>query len=559
MCTNADYFVGLVSEVVGVNGFTLPGLLLLLCYLSVCGRDYFQPTLSLFTLTEYFPMAISMHVLCFSNNVVFNDFVPKAKNQEYVPTPFAIQSVNAGDDLPSALLQVLSFQKMQNNKDDSDRHKLVLSDGTYMQLFATELPSPQTTTSENISPIKTLNPYQNKWTIKGRVTHKRPIKAYSTATKNGHVFSFDIVDCDGSEIRITCFDEIAKLHSNRVDIGSHYIISKGSVKEANARYNKLNNHLEITLSDTSILKHCTNEEQPDQQSPPFTPITELFHLTNNTLVDIIGLVLYVGDIIPIHRKDGSQTQKRLVKINDLFGSKIDINLWGPMVEQKGLELKNMLTNDSLLILALLNARVGYFNGKLINITVETTLHINPNFLEVELLTLRGKDPLLAVPFVAHTIHIDGRYTRMTISSIREQMSIKLETIQTTLLVVLCFVNINDQNFYYATCPLIVNGRPCKKKCTQHADGSWFCYRCQMSMQDCNYSYLLPLKLQDATGTLWATAFDEGAIHLLHKTEKQLYALQNDATITETPSLVIKRLLSCYYSFTVLVSTKTYNS
>ncbi|XP_059078107.1 replication protein A 70 kDa DNA-binding subunit A-like [Cryptomeria japonica] len=357
MCTNADCFIGLVSEVVGVNGFTMPGLLLWLFYLSVCGCDYFQSASSLFTLT-----------------------------------------------------------------------------------------------------------------------------------------------------------------------GSHYIISKGSVKEANARYNNLNSHLEITLSDTSILKRCTNEEQPDQQSPPFTPISELFHLTNNTMVDIIGLVLYVGDIIPIHRKDGSQTQKCVVKINDLSSSTIDINLWGPMVEQKGLEVKNMLTNDSVVILALRNARVGYFNGKLINITAATTLHINPSFPEAELLKLKGKDPLLVVPFIAETIHIDGKYTRMTISSICERMSVKLETIQTTLLVILHFVNVNDQNFYYTACPLIVNGRPRKKKCT-----------------------------------LWATAFDEGGIHLLHKTAKQLYALQNDATTTETPSSVIKRLLSRYYSFTVLLSTKTYNS
>ncbi|XP_059078142.1 replication protein A 70 kDa DNA-binding subunit A-like [Cryptomeria japonica] len=414
---------------------------------------------------------VNLSTSCSSVTTIHSIEVPPlpipSKNQEYVPTPFVIQSINAGDDLPSALLQVLSFQKMQNNTDDTDRHKLVLFDGKYMTIvilslevkqsvcpffgkleylfkeqhpeimsedrpstskqslqFATELPSPQTTTSENISPIKTLNPYQNKWTIKGKVTHKWPIKAYSIATKNGHVFSFDIVDCDGSKIRITCFDEIAKLHYNRVDIGSHFIISKGYVKEANARYNKLNSHLEITLSDTSIVKHCTNEEQADQQTAPFTPIGELFQPTNNTLVDIIGLVLYVGDIIPIHRKDGSQTQKCVVKINDLSISTIDINLWGSIAEQKGLELKNMLTNDSVVILALRNACVGYFNGKLVNITAATTLHINPSFPEAELLTSRGRDPLLALPFVAETIHIDNKYTRMTISSIRERMSIK---------------------------------------------------------------------------------------------------------------------------------------
>ncbi|XP_059078056.1 replication protein A 70 kDa DNA-binding subunit E-like [Cryptomeria japonica] len=481
-----------------------------------------------------------------SESIDYSTIDNLAKTQEYVPTPFAIKSINVGDDLPSTLLQVLSFQKMQNNTDDTDRHKLVLSDGTYMQLailpskfivilslevkqsdcpffgkpvymfkeqqpemmfedrpstskrslqFATELPSPQTTTSENISPIKS----------------------------------------------------------------SHYLISKGSIKEANARYNKLNSHLEITLSNASILKHCTNEEQADQQGPPFTPINKLFHLTNNMLVDIIGLVLYVGDIIPIHKKDGNQTHKHVVKISDISNSTIDINLWGLMAKQKGLELKNMLSNDSVVIFSLRNARVGYFNGKLINITAATTLHINPTFLEAELLTLRGKDPLLVVPFVAETIHIDGKYSRMTIYSIHEWMSIKLETIQTNLLAILRFVNVTDQNFYYAACPLIVNGRPCKKKCTQQVDDSWFFSRCQMTMQDYNYSYLLPLKLQDATGTLWATVVDEGSIHLLQKTVKQLCALQNDATTTKTSCSVIKRLLSCHYSFTLLVSTETYNS
>ncbi|GLJ06069.1 hypothetical protein SUGI_0031250 [Cryptomeria japonica] len=219
----------------------------------------------------------------------------------------------------------------------------------------------------------------------------------------------------------------------------------------------------------------------------------------------------------------------------------------------------MLTNDSVVILALRNARVGYFNGKLVNITVATTLHINPTFPEADLLASRGKDPLLVVPFVAETIHIDGKYTRMTISSMRERMRIKPKIIQTTLLAILRYVNVNDQNFYYTACPLIVNGRPCKKKCTHQADDSWFCSRCQMSMQDYNYSYLLPLKLQDAIGTLWSTAFDEGGNHLLLKTARQLYALQNDATTIETTSSVIKRVQSHYYSFTLLVSTETYNS
>ncbi|XP_059064336.1 replication protein A 70 kDa DNA-binding subunit E-like [Cryptomeria japonica] len=230
-----------------------------------------------------------------------------------------------------------------------------------------------------------------------------------------------------------------------------------------------------------------------------------------------------------------------------------------MSEQRGLELKNMLTGDSVVILALRNARVGYFNGKVINIKVAITLHINPPFLEAEPLTLRGKDPLLAPVFLPATIHIDGKYTRMTISSICEWMSVKPETIQTTLLVALRFVNVIDKTFCYVACPLIVNGKPCKTKCTQKVDDSWFCPRCEMTMKESNYNYLLPVKLQDATGTLWATAFDDVGIRLIKKTTKELCALENDATITKTPFFVINKLVSHHYSFTLLVFTDTYNS
>ncbi|GLJ53618.1 hypothetical protein SUGI_1143740 [Cryptomeria japonica] len=138
------------------------------------------------------------------------------------------------------------------------------------------------------------------------------------------------------------------------------------------------------------------------------------------------------------------------------------------------------------------------------------------------------------------------------------MSVKRETIQTTLLVVLHFINVTDKTFCYAACPLKVNGKPCKTKCTQQVDDSWFCPRWEMTMAECNYSYFLPVKLQDATGTVWATAFDEVGTQLIKKIAKELCALENDATTTKTPCSMINKLVSHHYSFTLLVSTIMYN-
>ncbi|GLJ05414.1 hypothetical protein SUGI_0017860 [Cryptomeria japonica] len=67
-----------------------------------------------------------------------------------------------------------------------------------------------------------------------------------------------------------------------------------------------------------------------------------------------------------------------------------------------------------------------------------------------------------------------------------------------------------------------------------------------------------MKLQDATRTVWATVFDEVGTYLIKKTAKELYILQNDATTTQTPCVVINTLVSHRYSFTLLVSTDTYN-
>ncbi|GLJ20116.1 hypothetical protein SUGI_0365180 [Cryptomeria japonica] len=81
----------------------------------------------------------------------------------------------------------------------------------------------------------------------------------------------------------------------------------------------------------------------------------------------------------------------------------------------------------------------------------------------------------------------------------------------------------------------------------------------MSMEECNYSYLLLMKLQDATRTIWASAFDEVGTYLIKKTAKELYMLQNDVTTTQTPCVVINIVISHCYTFTLLVSTNTYNS
>ena len=52
-------------------------------------------------------------------------------------------------------------------------------------------------------PIESLNPYMNKWTIKARITAKSEIRSWSNARGQGTLFSIDLLDAKGTEMKGT--------------------------------------------------------------------------------------------------------------------------------------------------------------------------------------------------------------------------------------------------------------------------------------------------------------------------------------------------------------------
>ena len=74
-------------------------------------------------------------------------------------------------------------------------------------------------------PITDLNPYQNRWTIKARVTNKSDIKRWSNAKGEGTLFSIDLLDESGGEIRATMFKEACEKFYPILEQGSVYTFS----------------------------------------------------------------------------------------------------------------------------------------------------------------------------------------------------------------------------------------------------------------------------------------------------------------------------------------------
>jgi replication factor A1 len=111
-------------------------------------------------------------------------------------------------------------------------------------------PQPQTSKSSHrhnpIYPIEGLSPYQNKWTIKARVTHKSDMKTYSNAKGDGKLFTVTLMD-ETAEIRGTGFNAVADDLFEKLQEGKVYFVSNARVNLAKKKFNNLPNDYELSF------------------------------------------------------------------------------------------------------------------------------------------------------------------------------------------------------------------------------------------------------------------------------------------------------------------------
>lgn len=379
-----------------------------------------------------------------------------------------------------------------------------------------------------IIPIAALNPYQGRWAIKARVTAKGDLRRYSNARGDGKVFSFDLLDSDGGEIRVTCFNAVADRFYEIIEVGRVYLISKGCLKPAQKNFNHLKNEWEIFLEATSTVDLCTEEDGsiPKQQFS-FRHISEIESAENNSIVDVIGIVISVNPSVPILRKNGMETQRRILNLKDTSGRSVELTLWGDFCNKQGQKLQEMVDVGFFPVLSVKSGKVNDFSGKSIGTISSTQLFINPDFAEAhelrEWFDSGGKNAVtMSISREIVTAGIKNEI-RKTVSQIKTEGLGRSE--KPDWVTVRAFITfIKSDNFCYTGCPLMVGDRQCNKKVTQSGN-RWQCDRCNQEFDECDYRYLLQAQIQDQTGLTWVTAFQESGEEILGCSAKELYMLK----------------------------------
>ncbi|KAJ0252673.1 Replication protein A 70 kDa DNA-binding subunit C [Hirschfeldia incana] len=415
-------------------------------------------------------------------------------------------------------------------------------------------------TTPMITPIAALNPYQGRWTIKVRVTSKGELKRYSKTHGDGKLFSFDLLDAEGGEIRVTCFNEVVDKFFDVIVVGNVYLISKGSLKPARKEYNHLPNDYEIQLDSGSTVQQCYEDDAAIPRNRfRFRYIGDIENMESNSIVDLIGIVLSVSPTGLIMRRSGTEAQKKALQLMDMSGRSVEVTMWGNFCNAEGQRLQSLCDSGAFPVLAVKAGRISEFNGKQVSTIGSSQLYVEPDFPEArevrEWYEREGRN--------APCISISRVYSGAGRQEIRKVITqIKEENLGTsekpdwiTVSATISFMKVD--NFCYTGCPIMIGERPCSKKVTNNGDGTWRCERCDRSVDECDYRYILQLQLQDHTGVTWATAFQEAGEEIMGMPAKDLYFLKYEDGDEEKFEDIIHKASFTKYVFKLKVKEETY--
>ncbi|XP_051224702.1 replication protein A 70 kDa DNA-binding subunit C [Lolium perenne] len=420
-------------------------------------------------------------------------------------------------------------------------------------------PAAKNEAAPRVVPISALNPYQGIWTIKARVTAKTHVHHYVNGRGPGKLFTFDLLDAHGGEIRAKCFNEVVDKFCDLIEVDKVYLLSRGGLKPAQKQYNHLNNDYEISLDATTSIEVCSSDDSsiPRQQFN-FQQISEIANMDKGATVDLLAVVTSVSPSFPVMRKNGMETQKRMVELKDMSGCSVETTFWGNFCDAEGQQLQLLCDSGSNPILALKSGLVGDFNGKSVGTISSSSLKINPDFPDAEKLRqwymTEGKNA--AFSSLSGRMSGTGRTdVRKTVAQIKDEGLGRSEK-PDWITVMGAISHIKTDSFCYPACTVEVNGTRCNKKVTNNGDGMWQGEKCDHSSQDCEYRYVMQCRIQDHTGTTYATAFQEAGEEILGLTAQDLFRIKNEDEVQFAG--IIQGVSFQQYLFKLKVKEETFN-
>lgn len=381
-------------------------------------------------------------------------------------------------------------------------------------------------------PIQSINPYQNGWTIRGRCSYKSDLRKFQNHRGEGMVISFELTDDSGS-IRITGFTQHAPIIQETVHLNRIYKVSRGTLKQANPKFNRSTSAFEMTLDRNALLEEIPDDGNFMQIKYNFTKIAALHEIEVKSNCDVLGVVTAIGPLSEvIIRSSGEPCAKRSIHITDDSNTSVELTLWRTQAE-------TFLTEDDLArhpIILLHNASRGDFGGVCLNVSRATTLELDPvNIAEADKL---------------RSWYDSGGCNEATVQSVtsgpggaggkitgdRKSLAVAKQEVVDPVFsggsgsggATATFVTRAYVGFVTKKNDLYYPGDPeTKKKLTPNGPGAWTSESTgrQYTDEEVVWRYIMSMKVMDHSSSTWISGFDEVGQVLLGRSAQEFRALK----------------------------------
>lgn len=371
-----------------------------------------------------------------------------------------------------------------------------------------------------IYPIEGLSPYAHKWTIKARVSYKSDIKTWHKASGDGKLFSVNFLDETG-EIRATGFnDQVDQFYDLLQDGQVYYISSPCRVQLAKKQFSNLPNDYELTFERDTVIELADDQTNVPQVRFNFCGIQALQDVVKDTTVDVIGVLQKAGEVETFNSaKTQKDYSKRELTMVDDSGFSVRVTLWGqtatgfdPIPES---------------VIAFKGVRVSDFGGKSLSLLSSGTMAVDPDIPEAHRLKGWFDASGRTDNFMTHNSGTMGAATGRkaddkNIFQVKESgLGMGEEADYFTLKATIVYIK--QDTFCYPAC----RSEGCNKKVMQ-VDNGWRCEKCDLVHDKPEYRYIMSVNVNDHTGQLWLTCFDETARVIMGgKSADEIMALKED--------------------------------
>ena len=372
-----------------------------------------------------------------------------------------------------------------------------------------------------IYPIEGLSPYQNKWTIKARVTFKSDIKHWHNQRGEGKLFTVHLLDESG-EIRATGFNEQCDAFYDVLQENQVFFISKCRVNIAKKQFSNISNEYELMLERSTEVEKCNDQKSVPQVRFQFVNLQNISDVDKDATIDVLGILKETHDLGQVTSKTTQKAiPKRDVSIVDRTGYQIRLTLWGKQAEEFN------VPDES--VIAFKGVKVSDFSGRSLSMFSSSMMNVSPDIPEAHELKgwydSEGRDGSFNSFKNLGGGDQDGTTSgrkdeRKTLEQVRDEnlgMGESVDYFNSKATVVF----IRHENVSYPACPI---SDECNKKVIEDGEGGWRCEKCDKSFPKPQYRYIMTVSVNDHTAQAWFSCFDNVGRKIMGMSADELQVL-----------------------------------